>query len=576
MIRLISILLALFLLTGCTVHAPDPTTQPTTEPTTAPTTQPTDPPGASIYMPDSNLEVVTDGAVKCYELNAGDTAVYSVGDKILVFSTGEQTDIRIYTGEELWLNKVITLEASVAPENRGVQISEQGMSYYDSQARQIVLLDENFTEKKRFTLPENAKGVPAVDEQQTKAYFCTENEIRSMDLTTGIAALLRQETGVWQSVYDVCFDGKVLLCDVIDRDHNPYLAYFNTENGKLMDKDNGGWDMTSYGDAFLMLRNDESGDSALYGTWDTEPVNFVPVGEAVSIQSLLPLGGAVAVHQTAEGTVLDYYTLESGFRTASLQLPAQTQVQSFTADVTGNCVWFLLSNTTDRSNMLCRWDISKSAVEDDVLYYLPRYTELAPDVEGLNQLKAEAEAMGAVHGMDIRIWKDAIKAPWSDLKSDFRVSSFRVTMDALNGVLDQFPAEMIAKLAPLSDTGATSVSIVRGEEEPARSYFKWLDGSIYIAVTTGEKVEAAFCNALYRAMDIYILNSNSILDEWDAADPVSDRATLFQYAMAPDQAEYFADEYAQLKLKQLCKAIRYAFDLREYEGELLWEQYLSE
>jgi hypothetical protein len=95
-------------------------------------------------------------------------------------------------------------------------------------------------------------------------------------------------------------------------------------------------------------------------------------------------------------------------------------------------------------------------------------------------------------------------------------------------------------------------------------------------VESGEKVDAGFINALYRAMDIYILNSNSILDEWDAADPVSDRAMIFQYAMTPDQGDYFADDYAQLKLKQLCKAIRYAFDLREYEGVLLWEQYLYE
>ena len=574
--RLIPLLLVALLLAGCTVHTPVPTTQPTTQPTTAPTTQPTDPPGASIYLPDSDLEKATAGAVKCFEVYIDDTAVYSMGDKILVFSTGEQTEIRVYSGEELWLNKVITLDVSVAPQNRGVQISEQGMSYYDSQARQIVLLDENLTEKKRLNLPENAKGVPAVDSMQTKAYFCTDDEIRAMDLTNGIAALLRQEIGVWQSVYDVCFDGKVLLCDVIDRDQNAYLAYFNTENGKLMDKDNGGWDMTSYGDAFLMLRNDETGDSALYGTWDSEVVNFVPAGEGVSIRSLLPLGGAVTVHHTDEGTVLDYYSLESGLRTSGLVLPEGTEVQSFTADVANRCVWFLMTNAGDESKVLCRWDISQTAVEDETLYYLPRYTELAPDVDGLNQLKTEAEAMGSANGMEIRIWKDAVNAPWSDLKSDYRVSSFRGTLDSLNGILGQFPGGMIAKLAPLSDTGMTSVSIVRGENETAQSYFKWLDGSIYIAVETGEKVDAGFINALYRAMDIYILNSNSILDEWDAADPVSDRAMIFQYAMTPDQGDYFADDYAQLKLKQLCKAIRYAFDLREYEGVLLWEQYLYE
>lgn len=571
--RLIVLLLALLLLAGCTVEEPDPTTVPTTEPT-QPTTKITEPTGASLYQPDSTLEQSTAGAIKCYGVLPDCNAVYPMGDNLLVFYTGDQTMVHVYTGEELRLVNEAILDIPVAPGNLGVQISAQGMSYYDSDSRQVVLLDANLTEKKRLTLPENTQGTPAVDPMQTKAYFCTETEIRSMDLNTGIAGLLRQESVVWQSVYDVCFDGKVLLCDVIDQDQNGYLAYINTENGKLMDKDSGGWDVNTYGEAFLLHRSEDTGDRALYGTWDGETVNFVPAGEGVTIWSLLPMGGAVAVYHNDGDLVLDYYTLESGLRSASVVLSGDVDAQGFAADGTGNSIWFLLTDPVTKNSTLCRWDVTQSAVKDETVYLLPRYTELAPDVDGLNQCQAEADGIAAANGMEIRLWKDAVKAPWNDLRSDFRVSSFRTTLEMLKQALEAFPEGMISKLAPLSDSSVTSVSLVRGDSEEAQAYFKWVDGSIYIALETGANDGSAFYNALYRAMDTYILNSNSILDEWDSLDPVNDRAMYFQYAMSSDQQEFFADEYNQAKLAQLCKAIRYAFGLREYEGDLLWEQYL--
>jgi hypothetical protein len=141
-------------------------------------------------------------------------------------------------------------------------------------------------------------------------------------------------------------------------------------------------------------------------------------------------------------------------------------------------------------------------------------------------------------------------------------------------VLAAFPEGMIGKLASISSTGVTSVSIVRGEEDTARSHFKWNERSTYIALENGEDAEAAFLEALYRVMDTYLLNDNSILDEWYEDDPVSDRAMIFRYAMSAGQAEFFEDEDNWDKLDQLCESIREAFELEDYEGELLWEQYL--
>ena len=569
--RLIALLLVLMLLAGCTVQNPEPTTVPTAEPTDSPTEH-TDPPGTPLYIQNSELEQQTNGAVKAYDVHKSSVALYPMGETLLVFFPREQyaDQIHIYGGEVLYLRGTARPDSSVKPGNIGVQISERGISYYNESSREIVLMDAALNETDRVELPWGAQGTPVVDPQQKYAYFCTENEIRVLDLETGIARLLRQENVEWQSVYDVCFDGRVLLCDVIDEEQNGYLAYIDTSNGKLLGKDTAGWDFDSYGDAFLLTNTD---GNALYGTWDTEVQELTLAGEVEQVWELLPLGGALAVGTGEDGVVLDFYTLGTGLRTASVTLTGAADVYSVVADERNNCVWFLMLDDSGKQ-LLCRWDYEMSAVTDETVYLHSRYTEQNPDVEGLRQIQTEADALGTANGMEIRIWKDAVKAPWEDLQSDYRVSSFRNTLDAMENVLSAFPEGMIAKLASISTTGVTTVSIVRSESDSAQAHFKWHERSTYIALGSGEDAERMFCDALYRVMDTYILNSNSILDEWDSKDPVNDRAIIFQYAMADGMEDYFEDDDAYAKLKQLCKAIRDAFDLKKYEGDLLWEQYL--
>ena len=567
--RLLALLLVLVMLSGCAVQQPEPTTVPTTEPTDPPT-EPTSPPGAPLYVANSALEQQTGGAVKVYDAHSSCEAVYPMGDSLLLFMPQLSADrVQIYAGDELYLQGTADVSASVVPGNRGVQISENGISYYD---QQIVLMDAALQETDRVELPEGVQGNPVVDPQQKYAYFCTENEIRVLDLETGIARLLRQEAAVWQSIYGICFDGQVLLCDVIDEEQNGYLAFIDTSTGKLLGRDDAGWDFHSYEETFLLTN---SGSSALYGTWDTEVLELTPAGESAQVWELLSLGGALAVRGAETGLILDFYTLESGLRTASVTLPNAADVYSVAADERNGCVWFLMVDESGEQ-VLCRWDHEMTAVADETVYLRPRFTEQNPDVEGLQQLQAEADILATANGMEIRIWNDAVSAPWENLKADYRVSSLRSALDTVEDVLSAFPEGMIAKLASISATGVTTVSLVRSESDNAQASFKWHERSTYIALGGGEGARRLFCDVLYRVMDTYILNSNSMLDEWDSDTPVDDRAIIFQYAMAEGEAmeDFFEDDDNYEKLEQLCEAIRDAFDLDDYEGDLLWEQYL--
>ena len=564
--RLLALLLILVMLAGCTVQRPEPTTEPTTEPTDSPT-EPTSPPGAPLYIANSELEQQTAGAVKAYKAHKHFEAMQPLGDNLLVFlPQSSAADIHVYAGEELYLR----FTSALLPANPAIQISDNGISYYNKSSREIVLLDADLNETDRIKLPENAMGTPVVDPQQKYAYFCTENEIRALDLETGIARLLRQVTATEQTVRDVCFDGRVLLCDVTDGNQDSYLAFIDTANGKLLGKDTESRTLETFGDAFLMT---DSNGNALYGTWDTEIVEFNPAGTQYRVWSALSLGGAVAVRTGTDRVILDFYTLETGLRTASVTLPGVAEVNSVVADSVRGCVWFLTTDT-EGQKLLCRWDYALSPVTEETVYLTPCYTEENPDEDGLTELQNRADKLGSTNGMEIRIWKNAVTAPWENLKADYRVSSFRNTLETMEQVLAAFPEGMIAKLASISATGSTSVSIVRGAGETAQYHFQWNERSTYIALETGENGEAAFCEALYRVMDTYLLNSNSILDEWDSDNPVADRTQIFRYAMSADMAEFFEDEDNWDKLDQLCESIRDAFDLEDYEGVLLWEQYL--
>ena len=55
-----------------------------------------------------------------------------------------------------------------------------------------------------------------------------------------------------------------------------------------------------------------------------------------------------------------------------------------------------------------------------------------------------------------------------------------------------------------------------------------------------------------------------------------DRASIFRFAVEPDNAEMFRAEIMQKKLTMLCVAIRDAWRLENSEETFLWEQYLHE
>ena len=158
---------------------------------------------------------------------------------------------------------------------------------------------------------------------------------------------------------------------------------------------------------------------------------------------------------------------------------------------------------------------------------------------------------------------------------EFRSEVFEAALEEMESVFSLFPEGMLEEMGTICDSGKVSISIVADTgAEPGQQ--NWVAGNAYIAVEAGTALRTELLRTLYRVMDTYVLGQTSMLDEWDADKPAEDRARFFVEALSADNESFFEDWYEQSKLRTLCRAIRRAFDMRDYEAELPWEQYLDD
>jgi hypothetical protein len=85
-----------------------------------------------------------------------------------------------------------------------------------------------------------------------------------------------------------------------------------------------------------------------------------------------------------------------------------------------------------------------------------------------------------------------------------------------------------------------------------------------------------YLSNLHRQDTQYLEGENRyFIDMFSMSFAREDRARIFEYASTPDNEALFSSPAMQSKLKTLCEAVRKAFGLTKYQGELIWEQYLS-
>ena len=607
-------LLPLLMLCGCTLQQPEETV---TEPTgKAPVvTEATEPSG--LYVPTLEPEIMTGGAVRCYIPQLPDTyGMRVINGDLLLFSGTEVTTLTRYTGDLLIPVGQITLGCYIEPEEASFQTGAHGITYYDPGTNCLVFLDNELKEVSRLELAGDMTGRPVLSADRTRIYYCTADAVRVFDTGAGLDRLLKSIAYSDQTVEGVLLHDNILRCGLTDAQGEKSALFLSTQTGTTVAQTRQDVEVTSWEDNWYAEFRDGLLKQVLFGVAGETGKALHPADPFGEPWILENTDSVLTVSGSENANVLELYQLDSGLRTAALELPMDCRVLA--AEAAGDGIYLLVSGETNGEPMVLRWDWSLNPTGDDRDYTGTRYTLDNPDEEGLAACAALAQEIGKTYGLKILVGPEAVqKQPWDyTFTYEHQVPLLRRELAELEEMLSRFPQDFFRNLY-----GQTTVCIVRsiigsaasGSLEQAQGVQFWDGEQAYVVLAAGESLQQSFCHEIFHVIDSKVLSTTRVyyhwenlnpqgckyfddFTSWQTADvshylegenrafidaysmsyPREDRARIMEYACMAGNEAYFQSEIMQNKLKTLCKGIREAFGLQNSAESFLWEQYLKE
>ena len=607
--RWLSLILALLLFTGCAAQADDPA--PTAEPTgftetTAPATEPA----------PSMLEISTSGSLQILPLETtGVTGIAPMGDDLAVFSGGETTTLTVLSGETLEQTAQVTLHCTITPEDASVYVGENGVVYYDETNRELVWLNAALAETHRTALPESITGSPILSADRQYVYYCSADSLRYIDLNTGLDKLLKEISYESQEATGLHCNGSILACSIVNKGESMTL-FLSVKTGETLYLAEGDVELATMGETYLAIHREGAYVELILQDEDGNP-QLLDCGEEFNSATLIPGAGSILLtHSNGRDNLsrLDCYDPVTGKKTASLTLPGTEPVRPV-AHSNDALVWFLRYDSTYEYDILCRWDTSMNAVEEDTVYFARRFTAEQPDLDGLTRCADKAAALSETYGVEIHIWNDieAYQTNEFPLIAEYQVPLIESSLTQLEAALSRYPEGFLTGAASATDSGVLQIMLARYVAEEALDAQYWTDDSACIALCADGHLEQDFHHQLFYIVENRVLGKCTTYDNWSSLNPKGfsytldmeaaealddtsllegkdrafidlrsmsfpreDRAAIMEYAMMEGNEAYFESDTMQQKLNKLCVGIRKAFGLKDYEGSLLWEQYLNE
>lgn len=584
------ILLTLFL-TGCAGQEAEQTTS-TAETSFAPTTEPT-----GYYEPDSEMERRTEGAVRAYPLEREleDFFLFS-GRPVLISGNGTLTLLEGNTGIP---DKTLTL---------GQEMTAQDLTVYGDRAacylekeRQVVIFNEHLQQVQQVTMPEEIMGSPVISLKKNTVYYCVPDQIRALNLETGLSALLRSHDSRSQTLMGGIFDGDILVCRMVSGQNQMGVLYLDSANGQTVGTETGISALYNRDDRYYVSRMDGMVRQQIFGTRDGEPQLLELDMASRSLFSALAMNAMVV----DDGEILELYSLESGSKTAELDRKGLGDIVS--ADADEEAFWFLGRQSS--GDTLYRWEPGRTPVAEQPSLIGPLYTASNPDTQGLAQCQERVKKMNKDYGVKIRIWQEAVEVDGGfPMVPEYQVAAINRMLDTVDDVFSQFPDWF---LATSIRAGRICVDIVRSVEAPCPGLQFWDGRYGHIVLTTSGDAEQELLLGLGSIIDSHVLGNSRELDKWNEkqnpegfvydgsyqlnaqrtdvsltegedpvflnqismAFPTEERRQIFCYAMGRENR--FTTPTLQKKLTVLCEGIREAYDLDKRSESFLWEQYLQ-
>ena len=579
---------------------------------TLPAIQPTEPDGC--YVPDSEVETGTRGAVRMYTVDADSYGLRAMGEDVLILSGAETTVLSRRSGENLYLTATTTLDTFVAADDPALQVSEKGVVYFNPAAKALVVLDSTLKETTRLELPEDLIGTPILSADRNYVYFCTAQGLRCLDLEAGISRLIRELSYDQQSMAGLLLEETVIWVRVRDEYGAEADLFFSAETGQTLHK----------GTSLAVNTHESRYFATVFG--DVLPAFvFGSAGDTPRMVTPERLDAAGAFLEERMQFVswaagdLTLYDLNTGKQISEVSVPGDILLDLHARPETEQL--YILSKQENSTAWLYRWDIAATRVTDTAVYTGEYFHPGNPDAEGLAQCRALADQIGSRHGVRILFGEEAVaEQPWDyHLEAQYQVPVLTQTLNELDKLLADYPQGFLAAAAEGTGDVITICLVKRITGSPESGNLSTVEGvqfrsgnRMMVALTVGTDLQKNLYHQMYYAIETRLLSSSNDCYQWDKLNPKKfaydydwernakrsedqylsgknryfvdvpsmfspslDRATIMQCAMTPGNEDVFKSEYMQKKLKTLCTGIRESFGMKQSPDSFLWEQYLN-
>lgn len=589
---ILALILMALMLAGCNSDSAQASTAQTVHEPTEETTP------KGLYVPETDLERDTLGAIKVFHFDEEQPErLYALDDRLVVLSKNKGWQLQLFRGEDCIPGEIAQLPKGFDPEKDAVCTTYRGVTYYDTDANAVVVLDPQLQQMQSHALPEDASS-PVLSPDGNIVYYCIGQDVYALDLEQGLSRLVRQQICARQQLLQCSFDGKLLVCQVQDELGNSTVTYLSTEDGRTTSTDQSVSELVTRGDEYLLRRLDGLQDQLIYGKLNGSAQQIRLEGDKQT--PALELGGVLNEGIDEDGNLtLEFYDLQTGLCVSRVTLKGTEHVNEYLPDAGRKCLWIVCDN-----GELLQWRMEKSTVEEAASCLATLYTAAAPDTAGIQTCQKRVDALNKTHSLRIRIWQDAVKYPHGyTLEKEYQVDTIQACLNTLENILTQFPENFFYRIV----NSQIRICIVRSVDGSAASAQFWEDGDAFIILSSGMDIREAFLKELGYIVDSHILGNSPVYDYWADANPegfaygaedtydpaylegetrafadqesmdsvITDRSRIFWQAMQPDNQEMFASEMMQSKLEKLCRGIRDAWRWEKKKDVYPWEQYLE-
>jgi len=573
---------------------------------------------AGLYDPDHPMEQTYPGAVRAYPLSLRKVRGLRVlGSNVLILSGHGSTTLTLLTGETLWAEASLTVDFELQQDDPSLQIHEKGISFFDPQRQETLILDHRLQEVRRITAPQGLSGKPILSSDTGTLYYCTAWSVMAWDLESGIRRTVKEVSYSTQMLTALHQEDLVLECTVTDGGKTDILL-LSSDNGSELNRLSGNVQLKTGDSGFFAVLPNGFQNLMIFENSNASTELLLPELHPQQQFYLEKDHAVVTVNSDEDGIYLDYYELNTGILRASLTLD-KLQMPTSIVNSQDHAIYILVYDPAADCDILYRWDVLRQAPDpsNTQVYTTPYRSQESPDLEALEHCRELSRNIGEKYGITVRIWEDACThQPWDyQFSPEYLAPVLEQELKLLDQRLARYPEEILKQT--ISHFTGLTICLVReitGTSESSSpnsatgiQFFE--EEEAYVVITTGQYSEQALYHELYHVMDTHILTESTALDQWEALNPVGfsyskgaygpedfdiylqgqtrafadrysmtypkeDRARILENAMLQGKKDLFLSEYMQQKLSSLCRGIREAYKLDKLPEVLPWEQYL--